>query len=242
MLWWDLILRVKSIFNRSGAKVHADLKVPLYARRLFVLAHYYTGIEFQENLVLPEQLPETFLIISNHQSFIDIPFIFYHFARFRPRFIAKDQLSRGVPMASFLFRVQRHALIRRGGGTRNNLHEMTRIALMSRRGYCPVVFPEGTRSRDGNLGAFHAGAVRHILETVRIPVLCIALDGGYRVSGLTKLLHNMKDDYYRIKALKLYPAPRNKEEIREILKESRTLIDGQLEQWRRRGNESDRQT
>ncbi len=212
--------------------MHADRKVPGYSRRLFGIARTYTGIKFQRKMALPERLPEYFMIISNHQSFIDIPFIFFHLAHLKPRFVAKEQLGKGLPLISFLFRVQRHALISRKGGSHRSMKELTRLAHMAEKGYCPVVFPEGTRSKDGRLLPFHGGAVRQILGTVKMPVLCIALDGGHCVSGLSSLLHNMGSTHYRIEALRLFPAPRDKRETLRILEDCRTLIEKKLAEWR----------
>jgi 1-acyl-sn-glycerol-3-phosphate acyltransferase len=232
MLWWELVLRVIYIFNAHGARVHADIKVPQYSRRLFGIARTYTGISIQRRLDLPPGLPDYFMVISNHQSFIDIPFIFSHIPQFRPRFIAKEELARGVPLVSFLFRVQKHPLIRRAGGSSQSMKELERMARWAGKGYCPVVFPEGTRSKDGRLLPFHRGAARKILETVPMPVLCIALDGGYRVSGLMNLLRNMRGTNYRIEAVKLFPAPRGKEDVKDIIERSRELIEEQLKRWR----------
>ncbi len=43
-----------------------------------------------------------------------------------------------------------------------------------------IAFPEGTRSRSGELGAFHSGAFALALRA-RVPLVPIALEGSYRV-------------------------------------------------------------
>ena len=94
------------------------------------------------------------------------------------------------------------------------------------------MFPEGTRSRTGYVQAFHAGAVRIILETVRLPVLSVAIDGGYRIATVVKVLSNLKDTVYRIKPLTLYPPPQWKREIAELLGKVEREISDQVFAWK----------
>ena len=48
------------------------------------------------------------------------------------------------------------------------------------RGYSVMIFPEGTRTLDGNLGRFHKGAFA-LAEELGIPVLPIYIHGAYHV-------------------------------------------------------------
>ena len=94
------------------------------------------------------------------------------------------------------------------------------------------MFPEGTRSRSGNVGKFFTGAVRIILERAPMPVVSVAIDGGYRIATLARLLGEIQGTYYRIKPLTLYPAPRGKKEITELLEKVRNEIVEQVRVWR----------
>lgn len=235
MLFWDLILRVLTLISVPLARNFEDRMTSKYASRLFTLARVYTGMRIQRRCPLPANLPPAFLIISNHQSFVDIAFLIYSFGDCRLRFVAKESLAHWVPMVSPLFRLQRHALVSRSGKIGKTMKELRRLAKIAPEGYCPVVFPEGTRSKTGTLGSFHAGAVRTILTETSLPVLCVALDGGHMVSSFSHLFTKMREASYKIAPLALFPPPKGKHEIGTILAESHRLIEEQLSKWRSNG-------
>jgi 1-acyl-sn-glycerol-3-phosphate acyltransferase len=61
---------------------------------------------------------------------------------------------------------------RRGGGS----GDLAGALPLLHAGHAVVVFPEGTRSRDGSLGAFHSGALRLAAEA-EVPVVPVGLAG-----------------------------------------------------------------
>ena len=65
-----------------------------------------------------------------------------------------------------------------------------------------------------------------------MPVLVVALDGGYKFSTLGAFLSKMEDGAFRIKILKMYDTPLSKAEQVLILEEGKKLIEQQLFQWR----------
>ena len=100
------------------------------------------------------------------------------------------------------------------------------------RNQIPIIFPEGTRSRDGKVGKFYSAGFRKIAETVKLPVAVVALDGGWKISSLDGIARNLYKGAYRVKVLKVYDAPQTKEDEARILEEGRELIVKQLEEWR----------
>ena len=167
-----------------------------------------------------------------HQTLADIPALTVAFHRRALRFVAKKSLGRWIPYVSTSLRWGKHALISRTGEYREGQQELRRFADLSKEGICPVVFPEGTRSRSGEVGDFYTGAVRIILERAPIPVLAVAIDGGYRIATLARLLGKLHGTHYRIRPLTLYPPPRGKKEIIELLEKVRNEIVGQVREWR----------
>jgi len=94
------------------------------------------------------------LIVANHQSFLDIPIVAAACAR-HVAFVARDSLARSSFLA-FLLRHSGSVLVKRGSADRAALES---IIEHLRAGDCVSVFPEGTRTRDGSLGEFRAGAL-----------------------------------------------------------------------------------
>ena len=102
---------------------------------------------------LPKSVPLIF--VSNHQSMWDIPPIVWYLRKYHPKFISKIELGKGIPAISYNLRHGGAALIDRKN-PRQALAEMMRFAkYLVQFNKSGVIFPEGTRSRDGVPKTFH---------------------------------------------------------------------------------------
>jgi 1-acyl-sn-glycerol-3-phosphate acyltransferase len=204
----------------------------MMARKLFFLATIMGGLrtDFRR---FAGTLPRVFMIVSNHQSIADIPALAICFPHHGLRYVAKRELGRGIPYISQNLRVGGSALISRTGKFDQGQQELVNLGALSKEGICPVVFPEGTRSRTGRIRDFYTGAVRVILERYPMPVLSVAVDGGYAIATIVRVLLHMRRATFRVKPLTLYPAPHGKREITDLLGKLRSEISDQVMQWRR---------
>ncbi len=202
------------------------------ARKLFHLARLLAGLrtDFRR---FTGVLPRVFMIVSNHQSLADIPAIATVFPRHGMRFVAKRELGRGIPYISQSLRLGESALVSRTKDFGQGQQALRRLAALTDEGICPVIFPEGTRSRSGRVREFYAGAVRVVLERHPIPVLSVAVDGGKKIATITRVLLHLRGTTFRVKPLTLYPAPRGKKEIIELLGKLKAEITGQVDRWHR---------
>jgi len=110
---------------------------------------------------------------ANHQSFLDIPLL----ASLIPRhvsFVARDSLAQSRAMA-FIMEQCGAVLVRRGEPDHAALRGML-AHLAVGDGIC--VFPEGTRSRDGSLGAFRRGALM-AARRGHAPVIPVGISGSF---------------------------------------------------------------
>lgn len=229
----DFGLRLREAFSPTGAPAWLDSTQKKVARLLFYFAPRLTGMRVEWESYNGGNLPDVFLIVSNHQSLADIPALLCAFPRHSLRFVTKRELSQGIPMISVFLRKGGHALISRSGDYREGRRELVRLANLTGRGISPVVFPEGSRTRTGALRKFQAGAFRTILEHARLPVLSVALDGGYSISRLGTVLSRIGSTIYRVKPLHLYPSPKGKQEILGLLARIEEDIASQILEWRR---------
>ena len=113
------------------------------------------------------------LYVCNHQSFLDPPLA--AFALQRPmHFMARDTLFKGGPFQKLIESLNAFP-VKRGKGDTGAMKEALRRL---KRGNPLVLFPEGTRTKDGKIGKFRPGmsllAQRGAKWTV--PVL---IDGAY---------------------------------------------------------------
>lgn len=229
-----IILRLVAVFRPAALDGHVTRTSPVISRSLFRLASMIAGLRYEVHPWTGAPLPPVFLLVSNHQSLIDIPALMAAFPRHGLRFVAKKELGRGLPYISVALRTA-HSLISRTSDYRAGHRELVRFADRARAGICPAVFPEGTRSKTGLVKDFQAGAVRIILERVQLPVLSVAVDGGWRISRIHSLLAHLRGARLRVKPLTLYPPPRGKREIMALLDRIHGELSEQVLAWRAGG-------
>jgi 1-acyl-sn-glycerol-3-phosphate acyltransferase len=112
------------------------------------------------------------VLVSNHQSLLDILVLFRLYKPFK--WVSKIEVF-GVPFIGWNMRLNRYIAIRRGD--RDDARRM--LAACGRalaEGSSVLIFPEGTRSLDGELRPFRHGAFTLALEH-GVPILPIVLDG-----------------------------------------------------------------
>ncbi len=233
LVWKGIVNRVAYVFSRGwNLRVNKTIMVGT-SRRIFAVFATYMDFRFTGDMNSLETLPGQYVAISNHQSLFDIPLFNRYIPNGRLRFVAKAELGRHIPIVSLMLRSGGHCLVPRTGGGALAMREMDRFAeRVSQNGWIPVIFPEGTRSADGNVGKFHAAGFRRFTERCPLPVAVFAIDGGWKISKLSDMAKTMRGGRYRIKLLKVYDAPRNKAEQVRILEEGRALIEAQLDEWR----------
>jgi 1-acyl-sn-glycerol-3-phosphate acyltransferase len=130
-------------------------------------------VYFRMRRIGREHIPESgpLIIAANHRSFMD-PFVIGMMLRRPTYFVAKTELFRR-PVIAWLLSALGAFPVERGQGDRDAM--VTARAIVER-GDVVVIFPEGTRTRPGALGAPKRGVGRLALET-GAPVVPIALIG-----------------------------------------------------------------
>ncbi len=116
-----------------------------------------------------------YVFVSNHQSIYDIPVLFVSLP-LQLRIIAKASLGR-FPVLGWHLRWTGHLLVDRA---RAGVGALKQVARMMRRGHSLIVFPEGTRSRDGRVGRFRRGLFLLAIEA-GLPVVPVAVSGTRHV-------------------------------------------------------------
>ncbi len=230
-IYWDFLIRIRYIFSRKSIEKWVDTQFHRICDLLFSFTAFFVNVHIHFERSEKLELPETFMLIANHQSIQDIPLLIWSFPKHNLRFSAKDSLFKWVPMVSIMLRLQQHGRINRRGSAAETMKTLERVALKTKDGYCPVVFPEGTRSRNGKIGTFHHGAVRKMLSSNPVPVVSAAIEGGWRVGDIEGLVRNMSGFNYHVKLIEVFEPPSSKQEIQHIIEKSAEDIKNQVYKW-----------
>ncbi len=228
-----LMLTICYPFSHRAALFWSNYITNTCARQVFAVLGFYMGFNLDADKKSRKNLPEQFLILSNHQSLMDIVVYLVYFGDKKVRFVAKDSLSK-VPMVGKMLKSQGHCMIPRKGSPMQAMETLRNFGsrVNDDPQILPLIFPEGTRSKDGKLGKFYAAGFRMVENTVKLPVVVCALDGGWKLSHILRILRNLSKGAYQVKVLKVYDSPKGKEEEKQILAEASELIGAQLKEWR----------
>jgi 1-acyl-sn-glycerol-3-phosphate acyltransferase len=110
--------------------------------------------------------------VSNHQSMVDILAIF---ATHIPMLWVSKVENSYVPFLGWNMMLNRHIFVKRG--YMPSIMRMVRLCLRRlEEGYSLFIFPEGTRSPDGQLLPFYSGAFR-IARRAGVPIVPIVVEG-----------------------------------------------------------------
>lgn len=132
------------VFGYSAHKKAVDIMNYFLLYTLYVIG---TKIEVTHKAEIPEGVP--LVIVSNHQSANEISPISWYFRKFQPKFVSKKELGKGIPSVSFNLRNGGSVLIDRNDA-KQSLTALAKFGkALEKNNWAGVIFPEGTRSKDG---------------------------------------------------------------------------------------------
>ena len=141
----------------------------------------------------------TYVMVSNHQSGADIIVLFLLWAHFK--WVAKKSLFY-YPFIGWTMWLNRYIALDRVKGS--SMRKMMSDASHTlKAGNSVMIFPEGTRSRDGSIQSFKTGAF-HIALNNHCPILPIAIQGTSHAIRKGGFLINQN---FNIRATVLDPIP-----------------------------------
>lgn len=116
-----------------------------------------------------------YVFMANHQSNIDIPVLVRALAPFQLRWMAKRELLR-VPFFGWALWASKHVVVKRAR-SKDVAAAMSSACDRLGRGISMVVFPEGTRSHDGQLLPFKRGGFR-LAEKAGVAIVPVTINGS----------------------------------------------------------------
>jgi 1-acyl-sn-glycerol-3-phosphate acyltransferase len=132
------------------------------------------GIRFTFNNPHQISTNHPLIIVANHQSLTDIPPIIWFMRKHHPKFISKIELGKGIPSVSYNLKHGGSVLINR----KKPIESITSIKKFANyietNNRAAVIFPEGTRSRNGVPKKFQTKGMltlfEHIPSALVVPI------------------------------------------------------------------------
>jgi 1-acyl-sn-glycerol-3-phosphate acyltransferase len=141
-----------------------------------------TTLHFEFDFDLNELDDEPAIIVSNHQSMFDISPIAWKFRKIDMTYISKIELAKGIPSISYNLKHGYAVAIDRKKPLEadRTIRELAQV--LKREKKSVLMFPEGTRSRDGQPKKFKKKGLSALLEEIpNATVIPISLNNSWKI-------------------------------------------------------------
>ena len=165
-----------TLFDRTGNAAHRC------ARMWASLILRTTGVKVRVSGLEHLEPGRSYVFAANHQSIYDIPILFASIPA-QLRIVAKESLGRIPFMGWHLYRAG-HLLVDRRNPGPDIVQKMRRLVSESS---SLIVFPEGTRSVDGQVGKFKKGSFLVAIDA-GLPVVPVSVSGSRHIMMKGRLM------------------------------------------------------
>ncbi len=152
----------------------------IWARCILAASGVSVAVEEKE----PLDVEQPYIFAANHQSQFDI-FALQGYFKTDFRWLAKKELFR-IPLFGPAMRKAGHISIDRSHG-RKALLSLKKAAKRISDGTSVIIFPEGTRSRDGRLRPFKPGGM-YLAIKAGVPLVPVAIMGTHEILAKGKCM------------------------------------------------------
>lgn len=150
-----------NVFGYQAHKKSVDLLQFFIMRCLNIL-----GTRFSFNNPYHIDTHQPLIIVANHQSMYDIPPLLWYMRKHHPKFISKIELGKGIPSVSYNLRHGGNVLIDRKNPKQSLPAIMKFAEYIEKTKRAAVIFPEGTRGRDGSPKEFQTKGLEMLFKKI----------------------------------------------------------------------------
>lgn len=149
-----------------------------------VKSHLILGAtyKFHNFKSLPTDQP--IIVLANHQSMWDIPPLIWQFRKHHPKFIAKKELTKGIPSISYNLKYGGSVNIDRKNPQESKAKIKVFAKDINEKKFAVCIFPEGSRSKDGKMKQFKVGGMQTLIaEMPNALIVPVAIKGTAKIDN-----------------------------------------------------------
>ena len=167
-------------FNVLGYQAHKNSVDALQFCLLRCANILGTRFTFNNPHIIPFGQP--LIIVANHQSMFDISPIMWYMRKHHTKFISKKELGKGIPSVSYNLRHGGSVLIDRKN-PRQSLPAIMKFGeYIEKNKRAAVIFPEGTRSKDGYPKKFQTKGLEILFKKVPSALIVpISINNSWKI-------------------------------------------------------------
>lgn len=163
------------------------------------------------------------LVLMNHQSLLDIPLVVAAFDDLYPKIVTRARYASGKPLISHMVRLYQYPVVDPRATTKKHLRGLEETAAESTTPM--VIYPEGTRSRDGQIGAWRPRGLQRMLAIRSWDVYLLVADGLWRAATLPDFLTSVSEIRGRVLRLGPFRSPGPGEPVEPFIDEMRARME-----------------
>ncbi len=175
-IFTGVIVLITLVLAALNLKKSLRIVLNFWARSLFFLSGKKIHIEGKENIVINKK----YILLANHSSLFDIPAIMSLIPDVT--WFGREYLLK-IPLFGRALRMTGYIPVKTAN-VRNTKAMLKQLVERSDAGSI-AIFPEGTRTEDGNLLKFHRGFI-YLMRASELDILPVTLNGFYNLKPKTR--------------------------------------------------------
>ena len=181
--FFSFIAITASFFSRTGDCVHIIARI--WARSILMVSRVHVSINGLSNI----EPHKSYIYMANHQSNFDIP-VLLGCLPVQFRWLAKAELFK-IPVFGRAMRGAGYVKIDRFN-RESAFESISEAAQKMKNGVSVMIFPEGTRSKDGSITAFKKGGFVMAVDS-GVPIVPVIIRGTWPIMAKSSLWINRGD-------------------------------------------------
>ena len=211
--FFSVIAIIASLFSRTGDFVHLIARI--WARSILMASRVHVRVDGLSNI----EPDKSYIYMANHQSNFDIP-VLLGYLPVQFRWLAKAELFK-IPMFGRAMLAAGYVKIDRFN-QQSAFESISEAAQKMKNGVSVMIFPEGTRSKDGRIRPFKKGGFVMAVDS-GVPIVPVIIRGTWPIMAKSSLRINRGDVEMEI-AEPIDTIGYTRETKEELMEKVRTVI------------------